>query len=143
MTLQAISGGEGVPAEPDWASTYSDELDATFAAEQWRAITREMGERGILSLENGHAIKRLVEFRVQYERAARQVAEHGPVLKAKRTGVPQYSPHWIIMRQADESVARAEAELGLAPVRRAKAAKVERKARQARASDAYLRPVAK
>lgn len=141
MTLKAIPGGDGVPAEPDWATTYSDELDLAFASEQWRTVTREMGERGILSVENGHAIKRLVEFRVQYERAARQVAEHGPVVKAERTGVPQYSPHWIIMRQADESVARAEAELGLAPVRRSKAAKVERRAKAARAADAYLKPV--
>jgi P27 family predicted phage terminase small subunit len=139
MSVTALDGGDGTPPEPDWSEIYADPLDLAFAAEQWGAIIREMRDRGILAVANGHAVKRLVEFRVQYERAAKYLAEHGPVVKAKRTGVPQINPHWTIMRQADEAVARAEAELGLAPVRRQKAAKVERKARQTRAADAYLK----
>jgi len=140
MSMTAIDGGDGAPPEPDWSQVYTDPFDLAFAAEQWGAIIREMRDRAILAVANGHAVKRLVEFRVQYERAAKYLAEHGPVVKAKRTGVPQINPYWTIMRQADEAVARAEAELGLAPVRRQKAAKVERKARQARAADNYLRP---
>lgn len=142
MSVTTIDGGDGAPPEPDWSQIYADEFDLAFATEQWGAIVREMRDRSILSVANGHAIKRLVEFRVQYERAAKYLAEHGPVVKAKRTGVPQINPHWTIMRQADEAVARAEAELGLAPVRRDKAAKVERKVRQARAADQFIKPAA-
>lgn len=142
MNVTALDGGSGMPPEPDWSQVFADDLDIAFATEQWGAAVREMAGRGILAVANGHAIKRLIEFRVQYERAARQLAEHGPVIKAKRTGVPQINPHWTIMRQADEAVARAEAELGLAPVRRSKAAKVERKVRQARAADDFLKPAA-
>lgn len=141
--LDAIEGGDGIPPEPDWLSLYTDELDISASQAEWRIVINELRESGTLSVANGHAIKRLVEFRVQYERAARQIAGFGPVLKAKRTGVPQVSPHWSIMRQADEAVRTIEAELGIPPVRRGKAAKVEKKTKKARPSDAYLKPVAR
>lgn len=143
MTLSAIPGGAGSPPEPDWAGTFNDVLDIVFAHEQWAALTGEMSGLGTLSVTNGHAIKRLVEFRVQYERAARHVAENGAILPAKRAKVGQFNPYWSIMRQSDEAIRVLEAELGVAPVRRAKAAKVEKKTRQARPADAYLKPVAR
>ncbi|MEW9837307.1 hypothetical protein ABUE29_18655, partial [Mesorhizobium sp. ZMM04-4] len=71
MNLQSIEGGDGVPVEPDWRSIYDDELDIAEASEQWGVVTREMKDAGTLTVANGHAIRRLVEFRVQYERAAR------------------------------------------------------------------------
>ncbi|ACL57578.1 P27 family phage terminase small subunit [Methylobacterium nodulans] len=143
MTLAAIPGGDGAPAEPDWSQAYADELDIAFAHEQWGHIVREMGERGTLSVSNGHAIKRLVEMRIQYERASRHVAEHGAILRATRAKTGQWNPYWSVMTKADEAIRVLEAELGLAPVRRGKAAKVERRARTARAADAYLKPVAR
>ncbi|WP_227438030.1 P27 family phage terminase small subunit [Methylobacterium sp. W2] len=142
MTLKAIPGGEGVPPTPDWSQTFVDEIDLAFAHEEWTAVINEMSGRGILSIANGHAIKRLVEFRVQYERSARQLAEQGSIVKAKRTGVAQINPVWTVMKQADEAVRTLEAELGLAPVRRSKAMKIEKKTKVARAADAFLKPVA-
>lgn len=140
MTFAAISGGDGAPPEPDWSQLYNDPFDLAFAHEQWGAIVREMSGRGILAVENGHAIQRLVLFRVQFERASRHVAENGAILPAKRAKTGQWNPYWSVMTKADEAIRTLEAELGLAPVRRGKAAKVERKARQARAADNYLKP---
>jgi phage terminase small subunit len=65
---------------------------------------------------------------VQYERAAKHVAEHGAILppKNKRTKVGQWNPFWSVMRQADKAILALEAELGLSPVCRGKAEKVQR-----------------
>lgn len=143
MALTAVPGGDGVPAEPDWSAIYNDILDLDLAHEEWGIVVREMTEAQTVAVVNGHAIMRLVMFRVQYERSARNIAENGAVLKAKRTGVPQYNPHWPIMRQADEAIRVLEAELGLAPVRRGKASKVQRGKKAVRAADSYLKPVQK
>ncbi|MCJ2132462.1 P27 family phage terminase small subunit [Methylobacterium sp. E-045] len=131
-----------MPPTPNWSQTFVDEIDLAFAHEEWTGVINEMTGRGILSVANGHAIKRLVEFRVVYDRAARQLAEQGPIIKAATTGVPQINPYWTVMKQADEAVRTAEAELGLSPVRRSKATKVEKKTKVARAADAFLKPVA-
>lgn len=143
MSLQAISGGDGLPAEPDWSSLYADELDIAEAHEQWGIVTRELQDTGTLAVANGHSIKRLVEFRVQYERSSKHVAEHGPVLKGKRAKVGQWNPHWSVMRQADEAIRVLEAELGIAPARRGKVTKVQRGKKAFRAADNYLKPVSK
>ena len=142
-TLSAVLGGDGVPPEPDWRSIFSDYDDLACASVQWGLVIREMRDSNILTAANGHAIKRLVEFRVQYERAARQVAETGTILKAKRSRVPQYNPHWIVMRQADDNIRVAEIELGISPLRRGKAGKVQRAKKAARAADNFLKTVPK
>lgn len=141
MSFPTIEGGDGVPAEPDWTSIFVDELDIAEAHEHWGITIRELREANTLATANGHSIKRLVEFRVQYERSSRHVAEHGPVLKGKRAKVGQWNPHWSVMRQADESIRVLEAELGLAPVRRSKATQVQRGKKKTCAADAYLKPV--
>lgn len=144
--MDLIEGGSGVPEEPDWGSIYADEFDVAMAHEFWGVATRELQSNGVLSVANGHAVKRLVDFRVQYERAARQVAEVGPVAKSTRkrgnkTG--QWNPYWSVMRQADEAVRVLEAELGIPPVRRGKATKVLNAKKTVRAADKYLKAVPK
>ena len=139
--LQGIAGGEGVPSEPDWSLIYKGADDVAAAHEDWGVVVREMQESGTITMANGHAIRRLVEFRIQYERAGRIVARQGTIVPAKRTRVPQINPYWVIMRQADEALKVLEAELGIAPVRRARAAKVKREKKIERPSDRYLKPV--
>lgn len=143
MTLNVVEGGDGTPPEPDWSKIYSDGLDVALAHEHWINVVSELRSAGTLAVANGHSIKRLVEFRFQYERASQQVAEVGPVIRAKRTKVPQYNPHWIVMRQADQSITYLEAELGISPTRRGKAVKVQRGRSSTRASAAYLKSVSK
>lgn len=143
MTLTSMGGGDGVPPEPDWSSQFADELDIAEAHERWGILEREMKDAATLAMVNGHAMQRLVEFYVEYRRAARQIAEHGTIVKARRTRVPQVSPYWTIMRQADEHIRVLEAELGIAPVRRGKAGKVQRGKKAPRAADSYLGSLSK
>lgn len=138
MTFETIPGGAGTPPEPDWESLYSDPLDIAAAVEEWGTIIRELKDAQALTVANGHACKRLVQFRIVYERAARQVAEHGPVTKAKRTQVPTWNLQWSVMKQAEESIRALEAELGIPPTRRGKIVKAVRKQPKPKASDAYL-----
>lgn len=143
MNLSAIQGGDGIPPEPDWASIYVDEFDILEAHEQWGIAVRELQDSGTLSVANGGSIKRLVEFRIQYERSSKHVAEHGPVLKGKRAKVGQWNPHWSVMRQAEEHIRQIEARLGIDPISRGKATKVVRGKKAPRAADSYLKPVSK
>lgn len=140
MALSVFPGGDGYPVEPDWTGIFSDDLDAEVARVTWRETFNEMRDAGTLSITNGHAIKRLAEFRVQFERASRHVGEEGAVLKAgsRKAKVGQWNPYWSVMRQADEAIKALEAELGLSPRRRAGASKVQRKSKQVRPADAYL-----
>ena len=69
LTLTAIEGGDGEPPEPDWAMVFADPLDIEIARDEWGLVIREMRTVETLSVANGHAIRRLVEFRVQYRRA--------------------------------------------------------------------------
>lgn len=141
--MTGIDGGDGTPPEPDWSKIFSDGMDVALAHEHWINVVGELRTAGTLAVANGHSIKRLVEFRFQYERASQQVAEVGPVIRAKRTKVPQYNPHWIVMRQADQSITYLEAELGISPTRRGKAVKVQRGRSTTRASAAYLKSIPK
>jgi P27 family predicted phage terminase small subunit len=141
MTLEAVAGGQNTPPEPDWAEIFTDDLDLAAAKEIWRGVINEMRDAGTLVVENGHAVRRLVLFRIEFDRAARNVAEQGKVIRAKRTKTPQINPEWTCMKQAAEAVADIEAELGLSPRRRNAAAKVSRAKKKATAADNYLKSV--
>ncbi len=141
LTLHAIEGGDGEPPEPDWAMQYSDPLDIEAAQAEWGLIVREMRDVETLAVANGHAVQRLVEFRVQYRRAANHVAEHGAILQQKPKGKSgQWNPFWSVMRQADSKILILEAELGLAPRRRNSAGKAKKRLKVGRPADEYLRP---
>jgi P27 family predicted phage terminase small subunit len=141
MDLRTIAGGDGLPPEPEWALHYSDDLEVAAATEEWRTICSDMRDADTLAVANGHAIRRLVEFRIQWRRASEHVAEHGAIIKGKTTGkAGQWNPHWSVMRQADDKIRALEAELGLAPRRRAAAVKVKRRLNRGRAADDFLGP---
>ena len=139
MDLHTIGGGDGVPPEPDWSLHYSDELDIAAARNEWGVVVREMQGAETLAVCNGHAIGRLVEFRIQYKRAANHVAKHGAIIEGKTTGKGgQWNPHWSVMRQADHAIRALEAELGLSPRRRAAAVKAKRRRNRRSGADDYL-----
>lgn len=140
MDLRTIEGGDGEPPEPDWALHYSDELDIEVARDEWGVVVREMHGAETLAVCNGHAIRRLVMFRVQFDRAASHVAKHGAIVRGKTTTLAgQWNPHWSVMRQADQAIRVLEADLGLAPRRRAAAVKAKRRVnRRTAAADDYL-----
>jgi phage terminase small subunit len=138
MDLRTIDGGDGLPPEPEWSQHYSDELDIEVARDEWGVVVREMQDAETLAVANGHAIRRLVEFRIQYMRAANHVAKHGAIIKGKTGG--QWNAFWSVMRQADSAIRALEGELGLAPRRRAAAVKAKRRLNRGRAVDDYLGP---
>lgn len=146
MNVVGIDGtGEIVP-EPDWASLFNDDLEIAAAHEHWRVITTELKERSLLSPGNGHSLQRLICSYICYDRAAREVAEHGAVLKPKRgnpKAIARLSPYFTAMREAGSDAATLEAELGLSPRRRGSVTKVERAKKAARPADAYLKSVSK
>lgn len=144
--MNAIEGTGAVIPEPHWRMLLSDELEVDAASEYWRVLTTELRERNLLAPANRHALQRLVLAYITFDRCSREVAENGAVTKPRRgnsKAIARLSPHFTAMREAGSDAAALEAELGIAPRRRGSAVKVERKARSARASDAYLRPVAK
>jgi phage terminase small subunit len=140
--LEAIPGGGGVPPEPDWSLIWRgkrQQASCRLASEHWVGIINEMREAGTLSCGNGHAIKRLVEHRVSYDMAMQKVATQGAVIRSTRSKGQVANPWWRVARQAEEVIRLLEAELGIAPVRRGKAKKVEKRANPTRAAEAYLR----
>lgn len=130
-----------VPPEPDWSSIFGDELDIIAAHDYWDTIIAEMQEVGTLSLALAHSIKSLVEFMIQYNRAAQHVAELGPLLKGKRAKIGQWNPYWTVMRQASQMVSILESSLGIAPTSRKRAAPTGKTNGQKRKADAYIRPL--
>lgn len=139
MTLQAVPGGDGIPAEPEWSALYPDRTDAEAAHRHWGVVVRELQEAATLTVANGHAILRLVQFRILYDQAAAHVVEHGPVIAAPKTGTQTANLHWSAMRQADEAIRSIEAQLGITPTSRSRAAKVQRKTKTERAADRFLK----
>ena len=137
--------GEIVP-EPDWSKLFSDELEIAEAHERWRIATTEMRERGLLSASNGHSLQRLIVSYIAFDRAAREVAEHGAVTKPRRgnsKAIARISPWFTAMREASADATALEAKLGLTPRDRSSATKAQRVKKTERAADAYLRPVSK
>lgn len=142
MTIDPLGPTSG-PVEPDWAAILTDELAQQTAKSYWAEIVAEMREAGTLAPANGHAIRRLVLFRIEFDESARLIGETGKILRAKKTAVPQISPQWTCMKQANEAAQSLEAELGLMPRRRSAAGKVQRGKRRETAADKYLGNVTK
>ena len=139
-----IIGGDGEPQEPDWKLIYQNEDDLELAHLHWGNIIREMRECQTLSVANGHAIRRLTDFRIAYERASRAVAEQGPLIASKKktnggARAGQWNPWWSVLRHAEETIRHLETELGISPLRRGRAGKVQKRSKQERASDTYLK----
>jgi len=135
----AIDGGDGVPPEPNWRSIFGRAADREAAAGYWRSVISEMRAAEKLAVANAHSIKRLVVAYVTFDISAREVLKAGPVIKAKKTGVPAYNPWWTTMSNAASQAQAIEKELCISPRDRGNGAKVEKKARRATGADRYLR----
>lgn len=128
--IVAIDGGEGVPPEPNWRSIFGRAADRESAGAYWREIISEMRSAEKLAVANSHSIKRLVVAYVTFDISAREVLKSGPVIKAKKTGVPTYNPWWTTMSNAASQAQALEKELCVSPRERGSGAKVEKKARR-------------
>lgn len=126
----AIEGGDGVPPEPNWRTLFGRAADREAAGMYWRSIISELRGAEKLAVANAHSIKRLVVAYVTYDISAREVLKSGPVMKAKKTGVPTYNPWWSAVQTADSQAAALEKALCMSPRDRGAGAKVEKRARR-------------
>jgi P27 family predicted phage terminase small subunit len=136
--VETLNQSVCAPPEPDWGLFFADELTQSTAKASWSEIIADMRDAGTLAPVNGHAIRRLIQFRIEYDNAAALVSEDGKVIRAKRSATPQISPQWTCMKQASQEVSELEAELGLSPRRRSSASKVQRGKKRETAADKYL-----
>lgn len=135
----AIVGGDGVPPEPNWRFIFGRAGDREEAAAYWRGIVSEMRSAEKLAVANAHSIKRLVVAYVTYDISAREVLKSGPVMKAKKTGVPTYNPWWTTMSNAASQAQALEKELCVSPRERGAGAKVVKKVTRTTGADRYLK----
>lgn len=142
MSLDVITGGDGVPPEPSWRTLFGRAADRTAASDYWKSLVGELRSAGTLASANAHSIKRLVVAYVTFDISAKEVLKSGPVIKAKKTGTPTYNPWWTTMSNASSQAAGLEKELCISPRDRSSGGKVEKKARKATASANYLKRVA-
>jgi P27 family predicted phage terminase small subunit len=125
-----IAGGDGVPPEPNWRSIFGRAADREAASFYWKSIISEMRAAEKLAVANSHAIIRLVVAYVSFDLSAKEVIKSGPVIKAKKTGVPTYNPWWTTMSNAASQAQALEKELCISPRERGAGAKVEKRARK-------------
>ena len=118
--IVGLPGGDGVPPEPNWRTIFGRAPDREAAAAYWRSIISELRTAEKLAVANAHSIKRLVVAYVTYDISAREVLKMGPVIKAKKTGVPTYNPWWTTMSNADSQAAALEKALCITPRERAR-----------------------
>lgn len=134
-----IDGGDGVPPEPNWRGIFGRAADREAASGYWKAIVSELRSTEKLAVANAHSIKRLVVAYITFDISAREVLKSGPVIKAKKTGVPTYNPWWTTMSNASSQAASLEKELCVSPRDRGSGAKVDKKAKRATGADRYLK----
>lgn len=135
----AIDGGDGVPPEPNWSVYFGRKADRDAASEHWQRVISEMRGAEKLAVVNTHAIQRLIVAYVAFDMSAREVLKLGPVIKAKKTGVPTYNPWWTTMQNAASTAATIEKELCLSPRDRGAGAKVSKKQTSRPVGGGYLK----
>lgn len=134
-----IAGGDGVPPEPNWRSIFGRAPDREAASSYWKSIISEMRGAEKLAVANSHAVIRLVVAYVTFDQSAKEVIKSGPVIKAKKTGVPTYNPWWTTMSNAASQAQALEKELCISPRERGAGAKVVKKQTRTTGSARFLK----
>lgn len=123
-----VFGGKGAIVEPEWHLIFDDDLAIGMARGYWKLLRDELETRQLLMPANLHAMKRLTLAYVQYDVASTWVASQGAVIQPNpnnAAAIARPNPYVSIMRDAGIDADRMEAELGLAPRRRASVTKAE------------------
>jgi len=126
--LVEITGGDGVPPEPNWSRYFGRKADREAASEHWQRVISEMRGAEKLAVANTHAIQRLIVAYVTFDISAKAVLKLGPVVPAPKTKVPTYNPWWTTMQNAASTAAAIEKELCISPRDRNSGGKVVKKA---------------
>jgi len=104
--------------EPDWRASYPHEADAAAASQAWGNILAELNASNPAALAtHRHAVLKLVDVCVVYDRAARQVADSGET-EGPQGCSPAVNRAWATMRTASGMSAALEVVIGLSTLRR-------------------------
>ena len=76
---------------------------------------------------------------ITFDQSAKEVIKSGPVIKARKTGVPTYSPWWTTMSNAASQAQALEKELCISPRERGAGAKVVKKQTRTTGSARFLK----
>ena len=104
-------------AEPNWATAakgYGAEA-AAIASDKWHELAAVLGGRGVVLVEVATALELYALTYARLVLAERHVAEHGPVVKAPRTGVPQHNPWLTIANKCAVVLMKLDKQLNLLP----------------------------
>lgn len=126
MSNQAVF--HGLPL-PDFALTFDDPAEVDAATVAWRLIINAMSEAETLTPVNARLIENLVLLYALYDRAAKEVAANGAVLRPKKgssRAIARVSPHFTVMVKLSADALALESALGLTPRSRGKVSKPTR-----------------
>jgi P27 family predicted phage terminase small subunit len=103
---------QGVPEIPEW-------LDGEAQAE-WRRITVDLAEMGLLSKADRPALAAYCTAWSRWVDAEAQVKKYGTVVKSPDKGFPMKSPYLSIADQTMETMRKLMVEFGLTPSSRSR-----------------------
>jgi phage terminase small subunit len=103
--------------EPAWATSEAGwgVETAALASAKWQELARLLDNRGVDLREAATAIELYAITYARMRLAEAHVAEHGPMVPAPRTGVPQHNPYLAIANRAAATLMRLDKELQLTP----------------------------
>jgi P27 family predicted phage terminase small subunit len=103
---------QGVPEIPEW-------LDGEAQAE-WRRITVDLAEMGLLSKADRPALAAYCTAWSRWVDAEAQVKKYGAIVKSPDKGFPMKSPYLSIADQTLETMRKLMVEFGLTPSSRSR-----------------------
>jgi P27 family predicted phage terminase small subunit len=125
-TLKVLSGNPGKrplnerePAAPQGLPEIPEWLDDEAKAE-WRRITIDLAEMGLLSKADRPALAAYCTAWSRWVDAEAQVKKYGTVVKSPDKGFPMKSPYLSIADQALELMRKLMVEFGLTPSSRSR-----------------------
>ena len=101
--------------EPQWptaAAGYGAEA-AAIASLKWHELVGVLAGRGVVLSEVATALELYAITYARMVLAERHIAEHGAIVKAPRTGVPQHNPNLTISNACQARLMKLDKQLGL------------------------------
>lgn len=126
---------------PEWELMLDDEAEIQAARDRWRVIVVAQAEEGLLGPTSGPLILRLVITQILFDRASREVAANGSVIKPKKTSsrsITRVSPSFTVMTKLNKELLFLESHLGLTPLTRGKVTRAGARQRRRTAADEFL-----
>jgi P27 family predicted phage terminase small subunit len=110
---------ENQPRPPVAAPGCPSHLDEVAQVE-WQRIVPLLLGMGVLSEVDRAVLAGYCAAYSRWAKAEERLAEHGPIVKAPRTGTPMHSPFLAVANAAMAQMAKLAAEFGMTPSSRSR-----------------------